>query len=179
MDAVWRALLTGTVIGAAITGLFTLLKPLVDHGVSVLQRRSKQRDERRAVVEGVVDRPCKLRIDHAQAVRENRPISYDLVLEAADSALLINDRGFAKYLARDIENTSGYEALSQWYEREGYGDGTKAAFEAARELRWEHLKTLVERASEFAVTGKWDKNWGLAAQDLAKSMDEAEAAIYG
>lgn len=30
LDQLWPALLTGTVIGAAVTGLFSLLKPFVD-----------------------------------------------------------------------------------------------------------------------------------------------------
>lgn len=179
MEDFWGALVTGTVIGAGVTGLFTLLKPLVDYGISVLTRRWTQKAERRAVVEGVVGRLRKLRLDHTQANREGRSISYELVLEAADTALLIHDRAFAKYLSLDIENTQGFSVLSSWYEQEGEGDPTVSASEAAHTARWDHLRQLVARASEFAVTGKWDKSWLSEAETLSKQMNEADERLHG
>lgn len=177
MDSLVSALLTGTVLGAAVTGAITLVKPLIDYWVNSLNRRSTQKAERRALVEGVVERLRKLRVDHWQANHENRGISYDLVLEAADSALLIHDRGFAKYLSRDIENASGFGVLYRWHDENGEIEGYRTTAEAARAARWDHLKLLVSRASEFAVTGKWDKAWAREAEALETQIATADAAL--
>ncbi|WP_311245381.1 MULTISPECIES: hypothetical protein [unclassified Microbacterium] len=177
MEQLLPALLTGTVIGAVVTGAITLLKPVLDYWISLLQRRYNRRAEQTAVVEGVVERLRKLRVDHVEANREGRAISYPLVLEAADTALLIHNREFAKYLSLDIENTSGYSVLYEWHAELGEIDDNTTASSAAREARWDHLKMLVERASEFAVTGKWEKKWAAEAIKLSEQMAIADASL--
>ena len=177
MDQFLPALLTGAAIGAVITGAITLLKPLVDYWISLLGRRWTVKTERRAVVEGVVDGLRRVRLDHLQAGRERRTTSNDLLLEAADSALLIHDRAFAKYLSLDIENTNGFSILARWKEQNGDLDGTMTASETARSDRWNHLKMLVERASDFAVTGKWDRAWATQAENLRAEIEAADTAM--
>jgi hypothetical protein len=173
MDLLLPALLTGTVVGAAVTGIMSLLKPVVDFWLAGLLKRQQDKAERRKLVEGVVDRLRTLRVDNVAAGREGRSPEYDLVLGAADEALLIHDRAFADYLSRDIENVSGFDALCRWEEDHGDGNGEMTAGEAARSARFDHLKELVKRTSEFAVTGKWEKEWAQQAVDLEQRMNKA------
>lgn len=176
-DQLLAAVLTGTVIGAGVTGIFTLLKPLIDYWVSTWTRRQDAATQRRKVVESVVEQLRKLRVAHHRDIRGEGSFPYDLVLEASDSALLIHDQDFARYLSLDIENTAGFRTLADWNFQFGDLDDDPAT--AARAARWDHLKTLVSRASQFAVTGKWDKKWMEQAQALEKDMVQADAALYG
>jgi len=176
LDQLWPALLTGTVIGAAVTGLFTLLKPFVDYGVAKLTRRLDTADERRKVVEDVVFQLRKLRVAHHNDVRNVESFPYDLVLQASDSALLIHDQDFARYLSLDIENTAGFRTLADYNAQHGDYDGDPAF--AARASRWQHIKTLVSRASRYAVTGKWEKDWMRQAQALQAEMDQADRVMF-
>lgn len=175
-EAFWPAVLTGTVVAAVVTGLFTLFKPVVDYWVSTWTWRRDTAVERRKVVEGVVTQLRKLRIAHQREPRSGVDDFYELVLEASDSALLIDDQDFAKYLSLDIENTTGFRTLADYEFEHGNLDDDPAA--SARAARWDHLKTLVERASRFAVTGTWDKEWQAQAERLKKDMDVAFAAAW-
>lgn len=138
------AVLSGTVIGAVVTGAFSLAKPLIDYWIAILARRWNQKLSRRAVVEGVVEQLRKVRIDHQKAARGTNGIDWDQVLEAADAALLIDDQDFAKYLSKDIENTTGFWVL--YDHKVDVGEYNGDAAEGARTARWKHLKQLVERA---------------------------------
>lgn len=178
LDLLWPALLTGTVIGAIVTGLFSLAKPWIDYWVSNLSRRVDKKEQRKVVVEGVAERLRKLRIEHQLASRESRSMDFGMVLEASDSALLIHDRGFAKYLALDIENVQGFDHLNDWYEQNSAETPKGGARAAARDQRYEHLKRLVTRASEYAVTGKWEKTWMEEAEKLAAEMKRADDELY-
>lgn len=133
-------------------------------------------DERRKVVEDVVLQLRKLRVAHHNDVRRIESFPYDLVLQASDSALLIHDQDFAKYLSLDIENTAGFRTLADYNAQHGDHDGDPAL--AARASRWQHLKTLVSRASKYAVTGKWDKDWMKKAQALQAEMDQADRVMF-
>ncbi len=175
-DQLLAAVLTGTVIGAGVTGIFTLLKPLIDYWVSTWTRRQDTAAQRRKVVETVVERLRKQRIAHQKDVRGDASFPYDLVLETSDSALLIHDQDFARYLSLDIENAAGFRTLADWSLQSGDLDDDAAT--AARAARWDHLKTLVARASQFAVTGKWDKKWMVQAEALEKDIAQADAALY-
>lgn len=174
MDPILTAVLSGTVIGAIVTGLFSLAKPWIDFWVAALTRRWSQKLERRAVVEGVVEQLRKLRVMH-QLPENRHGVPYELVLQASDSALLIDDQEFGKYLSQDIENTAGFSWLFDWKANNEKFDGEPN--EAAREARWNHLKKLVARASAFAVTGKWEKAWASEAATLSQQMYAASEAI--
>ncbi|OZD43719.1 hypothetical protein CH252_24555 [Rhodococcus sp. 06-1477-1B] len=170
------AVLSGTAIGALVTGLFSVAKPIIDYWMAILTRRWNQKLSRRAVVEGVVDQLRKVRVALYESSREGDSLSYGLVLQAADSALLIDDQEFAKYLSMDIENTSGFRVLYDHKLDLGEYDGDPA--EGARAARWQHLKQLVERASAFAVTGKWEKSWASEARTLEAEMIAADKAQH-
>lgn len=179
MDDLWAALIpaliTGTVIGALVTGFISLLKPWIDYWVTRATRRLDQKHERRVVVESVVERLRKLRVEHQAATRAGGSLSYDLILEASDLALLIHDQEFAKYLSVDIENIAGFGTLYEGQAELGNFEGDTSA--GAQEARWNHLKQLVARASSYAVTGKWEKEWATEADKLAGDMAAAAAAL--
>lgn len=98
-------------MGAVDRAAFGVAKPIIDYWMAILTRRWSQKLLRRAVVEGAVDQLRKVRVALYESSREGDSPSYGLVLQAADSALLIEDQEFAKYLSRDIETTSGFRVL--------------------------------------------------------------------
>ncbi len=176
MNELLAAVLSGTALGAGVTGLFSLAKPWIDLKVSRAAKRDTQEEARHAVVAGVVDELRKLRVENARASVERTGLPYLQVLEAADAALLIHDQGFAKYLSTDIENVAGYGYLHDWWAEDSV-DFEGDPSETARAARWDHLKKLVERASAYSVTGKWDGKWAEEASKLKKEMDEAAEKI--
>lgn len=99
-----------------------------------------------------------------------------MILEASDSALLIHDQQFARYLSDDIANVDGFYWLHRYLADNG--DFTGDPSETSRIARMDHLKTLVDRASAYAVTGEWDKEWAGEAAKLREEMDEAAEKVH-
>lgn len=177
MEEALIAVLSGTAIGAAVTGLFSLAKPWIDYKITRATKRDSTEEARQAVVEGVVDRLRKLRLENTRAAVKGTGLPWEQVLEASDAALLIHDQGFAKYLSMDIQNVTGFDYLyDSWAEDSADYKGNPS--DDARAARWNHLKTLVERASAYAVTGKWEKEWAEGATKLKDDMDEAADKVH-
>ncbi|MCY1718608.1 hypothetical protein OVA26_16850, partial [Microbacterium sp. SL62] len=114
MDSLLAAVLTGTAIGAVVTGLFSLAKPWIDFWVARATRRWTEKEARKIVVEEVVERLRKLRVENYRASRDSKVLSYEMILEASDSALLIHDQQFARYLSDDIANVDGFYWLHRY-----------------------------------------------------------------
>lgn len=89
-------------------------------------------------------------------------------LHAADLALMLPNRDAALYFFIDIQNA--YDIVQI-----GYAEGQQENNGAAR---WEALKSVLQRASDYVVSGYWEDEWLPSAKKMAKDIEDAWEGRY-
>lgn len=95
-------------------------------------------------------------------------VRQEVYLRAADLALMLPNRDAALYFFIDIQNA--YDIVQI-----GYAEGQQENNGAAR---WEALKWVLQRASDYVVSGHWQDEWLPNAKKMAKDIEDAWEERY-
>ena len=90
-------------------------------------------------------------------------VRQEVYLHAADLALMLPNRDAALYFFIDIQNA--YDIVQI-----GYAEGQQENNGAAR---WDALKSVLQRASDYVVSGYWEDEWLPSAKKLAKDIEDS------
>lgn len=95
-------------------------------------------------------------------------VRQELYMHAADLALMLPKRDAALYFFLDIQNA--YDIV-QIGNAEGQSENNGAA-------RWEALKSVLQRASDYVVSGGWGDDWLPSAKKVANDIEDAWETQY-
>lgn len=95
-------------------------------------------------------------------------VRQEVYLHAPDLVLLLPDRDAALYFFIDIQNAFDIVQI-------GYAEGQEVNNGAAR---WKALTWVLQRASDYIVSGYWEDEWLPDARKLAKAIEDAWEERY-
>ncbi len=84
-------------------------------------------------------------------------------MAAADLGLMLPNREAALYFFIDIQNA--YDIIQIGFAEDQQENNGPA--------RWDYLKMVLQRASDYVVAGEWDDEWLTDAHKQAKTIESA------